>query len=349
MTVQLSGGIPHRFRVLGSTDVLEVPVRRIVVVGFSGRDPASVEAHMRELAELGARLPERVPIVLELDPSLLAFDSQIDVRGSFTSGEVEPVVVRHGGKRWLTVGSDHTDRDLERVSIGAAKAAAQKVVASDVLDLDSVEELDAVQLESHADGEPDPYQAGRLGDLLPIDAVEAAAAESGVTLGDGDVVFCGSIPVRGPIRASERFTVELRDPASGRKVSMDYKVRVAPTVRVDGQKPEIEFAPVGCFEWAPVDPPVRGLTERILARDGDTGVATRMLRFDPGTDTSAMGTLTHDFWEEVYIVSGSITDLALGTTFSAGSYACRPPGMPHGPWVAPDGCTTFEVRYRARR
>jgi hypothetical protein len=26
-------------------------------------------------------------------------------------------------------------------------------------------------------------------------------------------------------------------------------------------------------------------------------------------------------------------------------YACRPPGMPHGPWTAPTGCLTFELRY----
>jgi len=26
-------------------------------------------------------------------------------------------------------------------------------------------------------------------------------------------------------------------------------------------------------------------------------------------------------------------------------YACRPPGMPHGPWRAPEGCITFEIRY----
>jgi hypothetical protein len=31
-------------------------------------------------------------------------------------------------------------------------------------------------------------------------------------------------------------------------------------------------------------------------------------------------------------------------TFGAGMYACRPPRMPHGPWRAPSGCVTFEVR-----
>ena len=48
----------------------------------------------------------------------------------------------------------------------------------------------------------------------------------------------------------------------------------------------------------------------------------------------------------VYILEGSFTDLTLGQTFTKGMYACRPPGMPHGPWRTDDGVLTFEVRYR---
>ena len=111
-------------------------------------------------------------------------------------------------------------------------------------------------------------------------------------------------------------------------------------------KPEREFFPVDNVAWTPaMGGQVAGLFERILATDPDTGVATRLLRFDPGTDTRAAGPQVHTFWEEVYVLEGSLHDLTLDQTFGAGTYACRPPGMPHGPWVAPDGCLTFEVRY----
>ncbi len=110
-------------------------------------------------------------------------------------------------------------------------------------------------------------------------------------------------------------------------------------------KPELEFFPAEDVPWTPVEPATPGLTERILARLDGSPVATRMLRFDPGTDTSANGVLTHDFWEEVYILSGEIHDLTLDQVFTAGMYACRPPGMPHGPWISQPGCVTFEVRY----
>src|SRR5205823_705015 len=101
-------------------------------------------------------------------------------------------------------------------------------------------------------------------------------------------------------------------------------------------------------EWTPVlGGIVPGLYERILERDPATGMVTRIPRFDPGTNTSAAGVQRHPCWEEVYVIEGALHDLILNETFRQGSYACRPPGMPHGPWVAPEGCLTFEVRYAA--
>lgn len=110
-------------------------------------------------------------------------------------------------------------------------------------------------------------------------------------------------------------------------------------------KPELEFFPVTdvAYTMCPGDDPL--ITERILSRDHATGIATRILRYAAGADSTAMGVQRHDFWEEVYILEGSFVDLSLGRTFVAGEYACRPPGMPHGPWRSDDGVVTFEVRY----
>ena len=110
-------------------------------------------------------------------------------------------------------------------------------------------------------------------------------------------------------------------------------------------KPEREFFPVTDVAWTAVAGPVTGLWERRLAVDEQAGMATRILRFDPGCDTSLNGVQVHDFWEEVYILEGAIHDLTLDQTFGQGMYACRPPGMRHGPWRSPQGCLTFEVRY----
>lgn len=110
-------------------------------------------------------------------------------------------------------------------------------------------------------------------------------------------------------------------------------------------KPEREFFPVTDvgFTLCPGENPK--ITERILSRDPDAGIATRILRYAPGADSSALGVQRHDFWEEVYILEGSFVDLSLNETFHAGMYACRPPGMAHGPWRSDEGVVTFEVRY----
>lgn len=114
-------------------------------------------------------------------------------------------------------------------------------------------------------------------------------------------------------------------------------------------KPEYEFVDPrqdNRFAWRPVQGDSTGqLEEMILSGDPDSGYFTRLLRFHPGADTSANGVLTHDVWEEVWIVEGAITDLRLDQTFGPGTYACRPPGMEHGPWTSTDGAVTFEIRY----
>jgi len=109
-------------------------------------------------------------------------------------------------------------------------------------------------------------------------------------------------------------------------------------------KPELEFFDVDSVAWEPI-PGAPGQWQKILSHDPDTGSYTRLLRNDPHTDTSSAGVLIHDHWEEVYIVAGELTDLRLNQTFRHGYYACRPPGMPHGPWKhGPEGSLMFEIR-----
>jgi hypothetical protein len=109
-------------------------------------------------------------------------------------------------------------------------------------------------------------------------------------------------------------------------------------------KPILEFhAPSD--PWIPVDGPVDGIWMKMLAEDLETGDYTRLLRFDAGVDTSEQGIRVHDYWEEVYILEGDLTDLRLSRTFTEGMYACRPPGMPHGPWRTERGALMLEIRH----
>lgn len=326
-----------------------VELRRLFVAGFTGRDRAAIDEHLRELAELGVPTPDRLPTLYEVDPDQLRQTPELLVAGAATSGEAEPVLVVHGGERLLTIGSDHTDRDVERVDIAASKRATGKVVGTTCVPLDHVAgRWDDVELVSVVDGGTTTYQQGTLGALLPVEELlDRLRADHGLELADGDALFLGTIAAIGGVRPSATFEAALRIPG-GPALSVAYRVTdVGAIGRVPFRKPELEFTAVEAVDWVPAVPGVAGQWERILAADPATGVRSRILRFDPGVDTSTLGVLRHDFWEEVYILSGWLDDLTLGQRFEAGTYACRPPGMPHGPWRTDAGCTTFEVRYPA--
>jgi hypothetical protein len=107
-------------------------------------------------------------------------------------------------------------------------------------------------------------------------------------------------------------------------------------------KEEREFYDPAELPWAE-DPASPGVSQRVLSADGPV-ILTRLARWRPGLDTSPAGVIRHDYVEEVYLIEGELTDLTLGQTFTAGSYACRPPGMPHGPYRTDPGCTMLEIR-----
>lgn len=114
-------------------------------------------------------------------------------------------------------------------------------------------------------------------------------------------------------------------------------------------KPELEFFRPDHLPWEPVAASPTGgaggpgVRQRILSRDPATGDVTRLLQFDAGVETTE--TIAHDFWEEVWILEGELIDLGKQQTFTAGMYACRPPGMLHGPYRVPKRCMTLEIRY----
>ena len=107
-------------------------------------------------------------------------------------------------------------------------------------------------------------------------------------------------------------------------------------------KPELEFHDTELIPWVPVEGQGPGVYEKILSRDPADGSFTRLIRTEPGVTKPV---LVHDHWEEVYILEGTITDLSLNKTFKAGYYACRPPGMKHGPFKTDIGSMSFEVKY----
>lgn len=100
--------------------------------------------------------------------------------------------------------------------------------------------------------------------------------------------------------------------------------------------------------WTPVEG-LAGLAEELtLSMDETTGEYTRLTRFHPGADTTPFGGKSHDYPEEVFIVSGRLYDAAFDTWLEAGHYASRPPGEVHGPFTTDTGCVVLELSFPGR-
>ena len=118
-------------------------------------------------------------------------------------------------------------------------------------------------------------------------------------------------------------------------------------------KEHLEFHAVDMTaDWkTPEGYPV-GIKQKILSgyldEKNKKGNRTRLLRFEPGVYTTKP--FVHEYWEEVYLVAG---DLIVGNDergmggerFGPNTYACRPPGVFHGPFKSEKGCVLVEVHY----
>ncbi|MPZ52831.1 MAG: DUF2848 domain-containing protein [Acidimicrobiia bacterium] len=203
----------------------DVVAGRLVVAGFTGRDKSGVEGHLEELQALGVPVPDSTPAFYELDPSLLTTADVIKVDGAMTSGEVEPVMVNANGQWLLCVGSDHMDREIERSSIEMSKAACPKIISSSCVRVGALMDWDGTRIHSWLDQETTPYQAGSLAELLSLSTLLDGASETVGTLGNGAVMFLGTVPiVDGRLRASAHFAGELNIPDVGEPLSVSYRI-----------------------------------------------------------------------------------------------------------------------------
>lgn len=206
--------------------------RSLIIAGWTGRNPKDVERHMRELEAIGVRRPTTVPVFYHVSASLLSQEGNVDVLGSNSSGEAEPVVLSIQGSLWLGIGSDHTDRSLETVSVAASKQVCPKPFGRAVWPLSEVQDhWDRLMLRSHitTDATRELYQEGRLETLRTArDLVDLYS--DGTGLAPGTVMFCGTLPVQGALRGAKRFELELEDPVLRRSLRHAYHITQLPMV-----------------------------------------------------------------------------------------------------------------------
>ena len=101
-------------------------------------------------------------------------------------------------------------------------------------------------------------------------------------------------------------------------------------------------------QWTAVEGAEDLAEELTLSIDEETGEYTRLTRFLPGADTARLGGKSHQYPEEIFVVSGRLYDEAFEMWLEQGHYASRVPGEVHGPFKTEDGCLVLEISFPNR-
>jgi hypothetical protein len=206
-------------------------IDHLAMAGWAGRDSAAVEAHIRELELLGTPRPTRTPVFYRVSSSLLTTGDSIQVVGAETSGEVEFVLVKLADGLWVGLGSDHTDRAVERSSVALSKQLCAKVAAPTLWRFDdAAEHWDQLLLRAwaHRDGQRELYQQGSVAGILPPARLLELYEHAEGALPVGGAMFGGTIPVVHAIAPADAFEMELDDPVLGRSLRHSYRIATLP-------------------------------------------------------------------------------------------------------------------------
>lgn len=215
----------------GRCSPLSFPVQSVWNGGLAYRNLAVSEQHIAELRQQGIEAEVERPMVFPLTPQVVTTAEVIDVLGMETSGEVEYVLLVVGDQCYVTVGSDHSDRLLERVSVQMSKQVCPNVVARQVWPYYDVQDhWDQLILRATVTvgGERLVYQESRLEVLCTVDYLLDLLRQADAPR-DGLVLFSGTIPTREKrLLFPEGYMLELEDPVLDRVLRHIYKVRVWP-------------------------------------------------------------------------------------------------------------------------
>ena len=206
---------------------LRFTVRRLLIAGYTGRDPEAVRRHIEELEREGIPPPSHVPMIFVANPTMLQHGGTIWAYDGSSSGEVEYVLLIGARDTWVCIGSDHTDRGLETLSVEKSKQIYPRVLSREVWNLDElIGQWDELGLRSAVGNEQglEDYQRGTLGQLI---RPELLLELVGPARAAGTVVFSGTLPVLdGKVRFSPMFKGELTAPSGRVLASLAYQTRV---------------------------------------------------------------------------------------------------------------------------
>ncbi|MBU5668811.1 DUF2848 domain-containing protein [Peptoniphilus sp. MSJ-1] len=204
---------------------------KVYVIGYAGRDMAKTQEHIDELErELGVAPPKKIPTIFEVAKEIVTQDSDLKFVGDQSSGEVEYIILLKDDKIYITLGSDHTDRGLESVSIFKSKQVCLKPIAKTIWDYEDIKDhWDSIKLKSSqiVKGKEIEYQNDTLASILPVEKILSELKER---VGDinNSVIYSGTVPLLGGFEYGSKFMSQMVDEELGNTIKLDYDVNVIP-------------------------------------------------------------------------------------------------------------------------
>lgn len=207
-----------------------LPIHRLLNCGYTGRDERAVKAHIDELAEEGIPAPDDFPTFYPKPTHLLSTQDHIEVLGDRTSGEAEFMLLPTDDGILVSVGSDHTNRELETEDVGLSKAVCPNVISDQFWRFsDIADHWDALELRSWVtDGEERmQYQAASVDQIKhPENLLELVESRLAAPL-EHTAIFSGSVATEtDELVCGTRFETELYDPQLDRRLQCSYDVTV---------------------------------------------------------------------------------------------------------------------------
>ena len=203
---------------------------RMVNAGYVGKNQEEVRRHIEELAAKGIPGPKSIPVLFPVVCNALITDSEVEVYGSKTSGEVEYVLcIVTEEEVYVGLGSDHTDRHLEESDIPRAKQICPNLMSKTVWPLEEVEHhWDDLLMGANVlkDGKDIRYQEGRLGLLLnPAELMSFVRSKIGGPL-KNLIIFSGTMGMlTEEFVFGDSFSAKLVDEKTNRRLEISYDVK----------------------------------------------------------------------------------------------------------------------------